>query len=83
MADLTYSVAEAAQALGVSKSEVYNLVHREDFPAFQLAGKWRIAKVSLAAWVEREASRSTRNLQLGQQGIRIAAPGSSQPGAAG
>lgn len=83
MADLTYSVTEAAQALGVSKSEVYNLVHREDFPAFQLAGKWRIAKVSLAAWVEREANRGTRGPQLSQQGIKIAAPGSGQPGAAG
>lgn len=83
MAELTYSVTEAAQALGISKSEVYNLVHREDFPAFQLAGKWRIAKVSLAAWVEREASRGAHSPQPSQQGIKIAAPGSSQPGAAG
>lgn len=57
MAELTYSVAEAAEALGVSKREVYNLVHRTDFPAFQMAGKWRIAKVLLAAWVEREARK--------------------------
>lgn len=83
MAELTYSVTEAAQALGVSKSEVYNLVHRADFPAFQLAGKWRIARVSLAAWVEREASKGTHSQQFSQQGIKIAAPGSSQPGAAG
>lgn len=83
MAELTYSVTEAAQALGISRNEVYNLVHREDFPAFQLAGKWRIAKVSLAAWVEREAGRGAHDPRPGQQGIRIAAPGSSQPGAAG
>lgn len=48
MADLAYSVEEAAEALGVSKRAVYNLAHRTDFPAFRIGGKWRIPKVSLA-----------------------------------
>lgn len=58
MADLAYSVEEAAEVLGVSKRAVYNLAHRTDFPAFRIGGKWRIPKVSLAKWVEREASKS-------------------------
>lgn len=57
MADQTYSAEEAAKVLGVSKNTVYNLVRRADFPAFRLAGKWKISKTMLALWVEREASK--------------------------
>lgn len=58
MAELVYSVKETAEALGISRNEVYNLVHRADFPAFQLAGRWRVSRTMLAAWVEREASKA-------------------------
>lgn len=57
MADLTYSAEEAAEALGISRNAVYDLVHRAGFPAFRIGGKWKIPKVSLAQWVEREASK--------------------------
>lgn len=66
MADQTYSVAEAAKALGVSKNAVYNLVHRADFPAFRLAGKWKISKTMLGVWVEREAGKGSAEAQCPQ-----------------
>lgn len=63
MADQTYSAEEAAKVLGVSKNTVYNLVRRADFPAFRLAGKWKISKTMLALWVEREASKGSAETQ--------------------
>lgn len=38
MAELTYSVTEAAKALGVSRSTMYNLIHSEGFPTFPVGG---------------------------------------------
>lgn len=55
MDKLTYSVAETAQVLGVSKPTVYSLIHREDFPAFRIQGRVLIGADSLKAWVNRQA----------------------------
>jgi len=57
MAELVYSVKEAADALGVSTSVVYTLIHRTDFPSIKLNGRRVISKKKLAEWVEREASK--------------------------
>ena len=63
MAELVYSVKEAAEALGVSAQAVYDLVHRADFPAFRVAGRWRVSRTMLAAWVEWEASKAVPDAQ--------------------
>ena len=57
MAELVYSVKEAAEALGISPKIMYDLVHQEGFPAFRRGGKWMISKTRLAAWVEQEADK--------------------------
>lgn len=55
MAELTYSVKEAAEALGVSINTMYQLVNRADFPARRIGSrKWVISKAGLANWVEKQ-----------------------------
>lgn len=55
MAELTYSVTEAAQALGVSRPTMYNLINQEGFPAFNVGGRRLISRELLAEWVRAQA----------------------------
>jgi len=48
MARLTYSVSEAAEALGVAKSSAYEAVHRGDIPSIRVGGRILIPKVAIA-----------------------------------
>lgn len=52
---LVYSVDEAAQALGVSRSTVYNLIHQADFPALKVRNRQLISRELLAEWVRKRA----------------------------
>ena len=52
---LAYSVDEAAQALGVSRSSVYNMIHMIGFPSMKIRGRRLIAAELLAEWVRRQA----------------------------
>ena len=54
-AKLTYSVDEAAQVLGVSRSTIYNLIHRADFPALKVGSRQLISREGLAEWVRKQA----------------------------
>lgn len=53
---LTLSVTEAAAVLGVSRPTVYQLIRRDDFPAFKVQSRTLISKAGLSAWVERQAA---------------------------
>lgn len=55
MAELTYSVTEAARALGVSRHTMYNLIHQEGFPTLFVGGRRLISRELLAAWVRERA----------------------------
>ena len=56
MAELVYSVREAAEALGISRRSMYELLHREDFPAsLKIGGRRLISKELLAEWVRQQA----------------------------
>ena len=55
MAELTYSVTEAARALGISRYAVYNLIHREGFPSLKVGGRRLISRELLAEWVRAQA----------------------------
>lgn len=58
MAELVYNVTEAAQALGISRRSMYELLHREDFPASLKIGSRRlISKELLAEWVRDQAQK--------------------------
>ena len=51
---MTYSIDEAAEALGVGRSAVYNLCHVEGFPRLKIGkgGKFRIPIDLLKRWME-------------------------------
>ena len=55
MAELTYTLEGAAQALGISRPSMYKLLHREDFPAYKVGAHWKISKAALADWSDRQA----------------------------
>lgn len=55
MAELTYSVTEAAQALGISRRSMYNLLHQEGFPTLMVGGRRLISRELLVEWVREQA----------------------------
>ena len=59
MADLTYSITEAAEALGVSRPTMYALIHQEGFPVLRVGNRRLISKRLLAEWVDEQAQKDT------------------------
>lgn len=56
MAELVYNVTEAAEALGISRRSMYELMNREDFPAaLKIGGRRLISRELLAEWVRQQA----------------------------
>lgn len=55
MAELTYNVTEAAEALGVSRRTMYDLLHKEGFPTLKVGGRRLISRELLAEWVRVQA----------------------------
>ena len=49
---LTYSPAETAQILGISRPTVYSLLRRADFPAFKVGSRTLVSAEGLRVWVE-------------------------------
>lgn len=72
MAELTYTVAEAAQALGISRPTMYNLIHQEGFPTLKVGSRRLISRELLAEWVReqaggpKEAAPSAANTESGK-----------------
>lgn len=54
---LTYSVAEAAELVGVSTSRMYQLVKTTGFPAVCIGRRVRVSKKGLERWVEEQAEK--------------------------
>ena len=55
---IAYNLNEAAEALHVSRPTMANLVHREDFPSFQVGRRWIIPADALKRWLEEQAETS-------------------------
>lgn len=55
MEPMAVSAPEAARLLGVSKPKVYELMGREDFPAFKLGGRTLVSVEGLREWVKTQA----------------------------
>lgn len=53
---LTYSVREAADALGVSEWLLRRLIDRGEFPAIHLGGRVVIPKIAVQSMLEQAAS---------------------------
>ncbi|MCI9311651.1 MAG: helix-turn-helix domain-containing protein [Lawsonibacter sp.] len=56
MDKLTYSITETAQVLGISRPKVYDLLHRDDFPAFHVGGRILVSVEGLRRWVTSQVS---------------------------
>ncbi len=54
---LTYSVTEAAEALGVSKTAMYQIIRIKGFPVIVLGGRRLIPIEGLKRWVEEQAQK--------------------------
>ena len=54
---LTYSVQEAAEAVGISTSRMYQLVKTTGFPVVQIGRRLRVSKKGLERWVEEQATK--------------------------
>lgn len=52
MEKLAYSVMEAAEAIGVSRAAMYNLIHCTDFPKKVVGGRILIPAKALERWLE-------------------------------
>lgn len=48
----SYSVAEAAEILGVSKRSIYNLCAAEAFKSVRIGKKLRISRISFDEWLD-------------------------------
>lgn len=55
MAELTYTVTQAAEALGISRRSMYDLLHKEGFPTLKVGGRRLISRELLAEWVRTQA----------------------------
>lgn len=51
---LTYTVSEAAAALGVSRPTIYRLLHRQDFPSLKIGGRTLVSRAGLERWVDQQ-----------------------------
>lgn len=58
MAELTYSVTEAAEVLGISRPSMYNLIYAEGFPTLKVGNRRLISKELLAEWVKEQAAKN-------------------------
>ena len=54
---LTYSVTEAAEALGVSKSTMYEFIKIQGFPVIAIGNRRLIPIKGLERWVEEQARK--------------------------
>lgn len=52
-----YSVAEAAQVLGVSESTVYQLVRVKGFPTVMVGRRIKVSVQGLDRWIEEQAEK--------------------------
>ena len=59
MDPLAVSAPEAARLLGISKPKVYELMNRDDFPAFRIGGRTLISVEGLREWVRAQSNKNT------------------------
>lgn len=52
MEKLAYSVTEAAEVIGISRTVMYNLVHCDGFPKKIVGGRILIPAKALERWLE-------------------------------
>lgn len=51
---IALNVTEAASALGVSRTVLYQLIHRPDFPSFKVGSRTIIPRKDLEEWASKQ-----------------------------
>ena len=59
------TVKEAAALLGTSPKNVYTLIHRADFPAYPVGGRWFISTEGLREWVREQVAQERARTEAG------------------
>ena len=57
MDKLTLSVAEAAEIVGISTRNMYNLVKTKGFPTIQIGQRVRVSAPGLVRWLEEQVQK--------------------------
>ena len=57
--DLTYTAEEAADAIGISKNEIYSLMKRAEVPYVKFGRTVRIPKSAIKQWLDERANEHT------------------------
>ena len=57
MEPFAVSPPEAARLLGISKSKIYTLTNRPDFPSFKLGGRTLVSVEGLRSWIAKQAEQ--------------------------
>ena len=61
MEKLAISASEAAELIGVSRSEIYKLARSDGFPAFKVGERVVVSLKGLEAWVDAQAEKKGVN----------------------
>ena len=55
--------AEAAEAIGIGRSKVYELLASGDLPSIRIGGVIRVPVTALHAWIERQLAARAEEIQ--------------------
>ena len=55
---LVLNATQLANVLSISRSNAYNLLHREDFPTLQIGKRMLVSRDRLAQWMDEQARAS-------------------------
>ena len=61
---IALNVSEVADALGVSRPVVYQLMKRADFPAFKIGRRTLVSKSALEEWVDKQWEQEKTKFSL-------------------
>ena len=60
---IALSIDETADALGVSRPTVYNLLHKQGFPVFRVGGRTLVSAEGLQRWVALQAGGGEKSAE--------------------
>ena len=61
---IALNVSEVADALGVSRPVVYQLMRRADFPAFKIGRRTLVSRSALEEWVNKQWEQEKTKFSL-------------------
>lgn len=53
--------AEAADAIGISRTKAYELISRGEIPSVKVGGCVRVPVLQLKAWIEKQVAEQSRS----------------------